>query len=96
MPHDDRHNTRQAILASLERKGRRPCDLAELADDVETDGVTVAQVREELPGLEDHGYVQNLTPGRGVLLKLTASGRDQIKRDAPLEEYVWGKDAFIG
>jgi|GEM_PF-6705514 len=94
MPLDDRHAIRLAILSALHARGRRPLTVEDLTVLLDNDGFTAAEIRAEIPGLLDHGYVENLVPGRGILLRLTAKGRDQVTRDAALDEYIYGREAY--
>ncbi len=98
---DAPHTVRLAILTALhevEALGPRPMTVQDLEQSltIRTSGVTLSEIRRELPGLVDHGYIRDLTPTRGRLVRLTAKGRDQVTRDAELDEYIYGPDAFIG
>ena len=94
-PLDNRYTVRLAVLEVLSNN-RRPLELVDVAAGLEVFGITLPEVRDQVPGLIDHNYIENLRPGRGMLLRITAKGRDQVTRDAPLEEYIHGADAFIG
>lgn len=92
---DDTHCLRLAILAALHARGRRPLTLGDLATALRPDGFALAEIRAELPGLIDHGYCENLMPGRDTLLRLTARGRDQVTLDARPDEYIRGAEAYV-
>ncbi len=93
---DDVHNIRLAILDTLHCRGRRPLTLGDLARELKASGISKGEIRAEIDGLIDHGYIENLMPTRDLLVTLTAKGRDQVTRDATLEEYIHGAAAHIG
>jgi hypothetical protein len=96
---DDKHAIRLSVLDEMRlrlRLSKRPWTMDELVDRLAVEALTAGEVREAVKGLELHGYVENLVPGRGVLLRLTAKGLDQVTKDAPLDEYIHGADAFRG
>lgn len=93
---DDLHTVRLAILTTLHAARLRPVTVEELARTLGAQGISIAEIRNQLNGLLDHGYIRNVMPGRAMLLKLEAAGRDQVTRDAPLDEYIYGADAYIG
>jgi len=76
-----------------------PCELAEinalpnLRLALDRGLLTQENIVEEIQGLIEHGYISDLRPGRAPLLRLTARGRDQAKRDSDLDEYIWGQYA---
>lgn len=94
MAADEKYTVRQVILDALREIGvrGRPGSLRDIEQHpfAASIGVQLAELRDEVPGLIAHGYVENKTPGRGYLLKLTAKGLDQIQREADPDEYVWG------
>jgi len=60
---------------------------------LETGVLTQDQVIEGLKGLTEHGFLKDFRPGRAPLIRITAAGRDQIKRECDLQEYIWGEHA---
>ena len=93
-----KHDVRLAVLADLARRPQVPLTLDALAAGtlMGEAGVSRPELMEELPGLIEHGYVVNHLAGRGWLLKIAARGLDQVRLDAPRDEYVYGDAAYIG
>ena len=93
-----KHDIRLATLVALEH-WPAPLTLDRLAEslDLQQAGISRAELLEELPGLIGHAYVRNHLAGRGGwLLAITAAGRDQVRRDADMDAFVYGESAFIG
>jgi hypothetical protein len=92
----DRHRIRRSILQALKELHPSAADYAELLayPRIKQAGLLFADVAEAATGLIEHGYVENLRPGRTPLLRLTAAGRDQIDQETTLAEYVWGSLAL--
>jgi hypothetical protein len=91
-----KHDVRLAILIALDR-ARTPLVLDGLCDslDIQDAGASRAEIIDALPGLCEHGYVKNYLAGRGGhLYGLEPSGRDQVRRDADMSEYIYGERAF--
>ena len=92
MPDDTRYAIRQLILLALcERKAPQYLDDLVNSSAISCEGYSRAQIAAELPGMVDHGYVEDLRPTRGGLYLVTAAGRDQNNLDAERDEYIWGK-----
>ena len=92
-----KHTIRLAILVALERV-YWPFALDQLAEDlgIQAAGVSRAELLDELPGLCDHGHVLDILRTSAPLqsLRITAPGRDQVKRDAELSPYIYGNQAL--
>ena len=58
-------------------------------------------LKPQLPGKPNHwaeevyNRVENLKPGRGLLLRITATGLRQIELSDKLDELIWGDRAFF-
>jgi len=92
----DKYRIRRSILQALKDLEPAPATVSDLEAYPLLSRVDLprAVVVDELLGLVDHGYVENLRPTRAPLYRLTAAGRDQIRQDAELAEYVWGELAL--
>jgi len=94
-----KHDIRLAILTALARRSLLPLTLDRLAESLDIDayGISREELIEELPGLIAHKYVTNHLQGRGGwLIAITAAGLDQVRRDADMDDFIYGDDAFIG
>ena len=60
---------------------------------IRASGITRENVAEELRGLAANGYIEDKRPGREPLYRLTEKGRNQIKMECDLDEYIWGERA---
>lgn len=88
---------RRAILEALKNYRRAPASIATLqsapaCDDVEAQ---LQELVDQAGLLLAGGYVENLKPGRGMLLRLTEKGLRQITLSAKLDEFIWGDRAFV-
>lgn len=96
---DGKYQVRLAILTALTNQPA-PVDMERLtgALELQAAGVTAAEVRRELPGLKDHGYVTDHLAHQApnTCLTVSAAGRDQVRRDAPMDVYVYGPMAHAG
>lgn len=95
MSSDDRkYRIRRAILRAL-FDAARPLTFADLLEDGNLTAVNALEneVQTELTGLCEHEYCCNLRPGRTGLYKINHEGLDQIRKDADLQEYIWGIEA---
>lgn len=92
----DRYHIRRAILQALKELHPSAADYAELCNypRIKQAGLLFADVAEAATGLIEHGYAENLRPGRAPLLRLTAAGRDQIDQETKLSEFIWGSLAL--
>jgi hypothetical protein len=92
----DKYRLRRAILDAAQDTEPAPVSVADLAawPVLAMAAVEGAAIAESCRGLAEHGYIVNLRPTREPLYRLTAKGRDQIERDAELDEYVWGELAL--
>ena len=93
----DKHIIRQTILRSLQahvHPGAARVELIATIPDLLIRAVTRADLVDILQGLADHGYLQNLRPGREPLYKLTAAAIDQIDQETDLDQYIWGDAAL--
>jgi hypothetical protein len=96
----DKYHIRRMILEELVVMAPVPltyddvCGLPQLA----SHHIKPDAVASELQGLAEKGYVADLRPGRGGLYRSTAAGREQVNREAELDEFVWGDLAsrFMG
>lgn len=92
-----KHDIRLAVLAALEPIPF-PVALDRLASDlrIQAAGVSRAEILAELPGLIGHGYVADALARQAPLnaLRITVAGRDQVRRDAPMDPYVYGEIAL--
>lgn len=95
----DAHTLRRLLLDVVhdaEPAGATMDDLLaapEIAARVERRMVAAAEVDEACRGLVLHGYLADLRPGREPLFRLTPAGDAQRRREADLDEYVWGQYA---
>lgn len=87
----DKHRIRRAILAAVEASepGLSTADDVAAHPLLKMAAVPQATLMTELMGLVGHGYLLNTRPGREPLLRLTATGRDQLNQETDLDEYVW-------
>lgn len=56
----------------------------------QAEAVQVQEVVDQANSLVTLGYAENLRPGRGILVRITAAGLNQIERNAKLDEAIWG------
>ena len=70
----------------------KPSEILEFTP-IEMAALTLDEVRQEIAGLGEHGFIKNVHPGREPWFKITAAGMDQIRRDSTACEYVWGEFA---
>jgi hypothetical protein len=92
----DKCHIRRAILQALKELHPAPADYAELCayPRLKQAGLPFAEVADAATGLCEHGYIENLRPGRAPLFRITADGRDQIDQETDLSEYIWGSLAL--
>jgi hypothetical protein len=91
----DKHRIRRAILEAVE--AQEP-GLAKVDDIAAFPLIAMAHVPPEalmdaIGGLVEHGFLDDARPGRAPLLRMTAAGRDQMRQESDLDEYVWGEMA---
>lgn len=92
MADDTRYAIRQLILQALvERKAPHTLNDLCQSSGIACEGYTREDIRAELPGLVDHGYIRDLMPTRGGMYVIEAKGRDQHTLDAERDEYIYGK-----
>ena len=92
----DKHRIRRAILSAVKAAEPGAATLAEIAAYplLAMAGVAQERVADEARGLIAHEYLADLAPTRAPVVRLTASGRDQINQETRLEEYIWGELAL--
>lgn len=92
----DKYRIRRTILDATQEMEPAPTTLDVLARYplFQMAGIKSEQLLEHCTGLVDHGYLRNLHPTRKPVYRLTPAGRDQVTRDAELDEYVWGDMAL--
>lgn len=89
----DKYRIRRAILDAVEAQEPGLTTMEELAQYpvIRMLAVDGQEMLREVNGLVEHEYLSNARPGREPLLRLTAKGRDQIRQETDLDEYVWGE-----
>ncbi len=94
----DKHILRRKLLQVI-RDWRAPVTQADILRDaeiimrMESGLLDLQEIADALRGLDSHGYLANLRPGRTPLYVVTAAGTDQLDRETTLSEYVWGEHA---
>ena len=90
----DKHQIRRQIMEGIECFEPAPAEMSDMVTYPYLKGYVagagVEKLLADIQGMIEHGYVENLRPGREPLLRLTAKGRDQLRQEADLEEYIWG------
>ena len=87
---------RRAILEALKHYRRSPATIPTIlaspsAIDCEAQ---LQELVEQAAVLLTGGYVENLKPGRGMLLRITGKGLTQIELSGKLDEAIWGDRAL--
>ena len=87
----DKHRIRRAILSAVESSepGLATADDVAAYPLIRMGKVGDDKLMTEITGLVDHAFMANAKPGREPLLRLTATGRDQLHQEADLDEYIW-------
>lgn len=87
---------RQAILQALKSYRRAPASCATILTSISAMSCE-AQMQElvdQAAVLLAAGYVENLKPGRNLLLRITEKGLRQIELSGKLDEMIWGDRAL--
>ncbi len=90
----DKYQVRRQILEGIECFEPAPAEMSDLVTYPYLKGYVagagVEKLLDEVKGLCMNGYVEDLRPGREPLLRVTSKGRNQLRQEADLEEYIWG------
>lgn len=93
-----KHLIRQAVLQALTEiyPGGRSLERLAAAPDVVAIQAQEPELIGELGVLEAAGMIVDIRKGRvdGAFYKATLTGMLQIRREAPLDEIVWGEGAL--
>jgi hypothetical protein len=91
----DKYRLRRAIVEAVEAQepGLASADDVAAYPLLRMGSIDADTLMDAIRGLVEHGYVSDVRPGREPLLRMTGKGRDQIRQDADLDEYIWGEMA---
>jgi len=90
------HIVRQCILEVLKYYKHVPVAPASIIDNymAENEAISIDETIAQASELITTGMVENLKPGRGLLLRITDKGLRQINCEAALDEFIWGDRAL--